>query len=89
MPRSGYKKLQRRSTGRSRINAAWPCPIGWKPNPRGAQYEHGLAIDRIHGAGTADLLRTLGKARGTKLTAAWLLYEIDEYKKKVKNLKGE
>ena len=52
----------------------------------GEQYEHGLAIDRKYGAGTADRLKRLGSMR-SKLSASWLEYQIEEYRKKVKELK--
>lgn len=52
----------------------------------GNQFEHGKAIDRIHGLGTAELLNTLGKVRGAKIDSNWLEFKIAEYKNKVKKL---
>jgi len=52
----------------------------------GEQYEHGLAIDRMYGTGTVDILKRLGSMR-SKISASWLEYQIEEYRKKVKELK--
>lgn len=50
----------------------------------GEQFEHGQAIDRIHGKGTAEQLRQLGSMRGTKIDTGWLEIKIEEYKNKLK-----
>lgn len=55
----------------------------------GEQYEHGRAIDRKYGNGTADQLRMLGQARGTKIDRFWIETQIDEYKKKLKEIKNK
>lgn len=57
-------------------------------NP-GRQYEHGQAIDRIHGAGTADRLVNLSKVAYFKYDRLWLADKIAEYKEKVKQLRKE
>lgn len=53
----------------------------------GEQYEHGKAIDRKFGHGTADMLRGMGQARGAKIDRFWLMTQIEVYRKKVKELK--
>jgi len=55
----------------------------------GNQYEHGKAVDRIHGKGTADLLSTIGRARGGKVDSYYIEKLIEEYKEKTKNLHKE
>ena len=55
----------------------------------GEQYAHGLAIDRKHGKGTADLLMQLGSMRGTKLTPIWFSVKLEEYRAKLKKLKAK
>ena len=50
----------------------------------GNQFEHGKAVDIIHGPGTADLLNSLGRVRGGKLDPYFLEIKIAEYKEKVK-----
>ena len=50
----------------------------------GNQYEHGKAIDRMHGNGAADILTARGKARGGKVDSFYLQTLIEEYKTKVK-----
>jgi len=52
----------------------------------GEQYLHGIAIDRIHGKGTAELLKNLSLVRGTKINILWLENEIEIYKDKLKEL---
>jgi len=52
----------------------------------GNQYEHGKAIDRMHGNGAADILNARGKARGGKIDSFYLQTLIEEYKIKVKKL---
>jgi Zn ribbon nucleic-acid-binding protein len=52
----------------------------------GRQFEHGQAIDRIHGAGTAAQLLILSKMK-CKLTDEWYLNEIEKAKKQLKELK--
>ncbi len=55
----------------------------------GEQYAHGKAIDRKYGPGTADQLRALGQVRGTKIDRFWLEVQIEEYKKKLKEIKNK
>jgi len=52
----------------------------------GRQFEHGQAIDRKYGKGTAEYLTTLGQARGAKIDVYWLELEIKKYKEKIKQL---
>jgi hypothetical protein len=52
----------------------------------GEQYDHGLAIDRKYGEGTAEKLKNMGSLR-SKVSAGWLEYQIEEYRKKVGKLK--
>jgi hypothetical protein len=52
----------------------------------GEQDEHGRAIDRLYGAGTAAYLQAIGRARGAKIDSLWLELKIEEYKRKVKKL---
>lgn len=52
----------------------------------GEQYEHGLAIDRKYGKGTAEILKREGTMR-SKVSAGWLEYQIELYRKEVKKLK--
>jgi hypothetical protein len=53
----------------------------------GEQYEHGKAIDRRWGTGTADMLRVLGQARGTKIDRFWIEVKIGEFREKLKKMK--
>jgi hypothetical protein len=55
----------------------------------GNQYEHGKKIDLLYGKDTAEKLKILGQARGTKLSTDWLMHHIDIYKKKVDILMKE
>lgn len=55
----------------------------------GNQFEHGKAIDRKYGPGTADTLVSFGKVRGGKMDSYFLELKIDEYKAKVKKLLAE
>ena len=79
---------------RDRIAVRWDSRNASAQCPRcnrfrgGEQYEHGRAIDRKYGAGTADTLRALGQVRGTKIDRFWLEHEIEEYKKKLKKIKN-
>lgn len=50
----------------------------------GNQFEHGQAIDRIHGKGTAERLNTIGKIRGGKVDSFYLEKLIEGYKLEVK-----
>lgn len=52
----------------------------------GEQFEHGQAIDRTHGKGTAEQLRQMGAMRGTKVDLGWLELQIEVYKNKLKNI---
>lgn len=52
----------------------------------GRQDEHGKAIDRKYGKGTAEYLMIIGMARGSKVSEEWLKIKIKEYKEKVKKL---
>ncbi len=54
----------------------------------GEQYEHGKAIDRRWGTGTADMLRLLGQARGTKIDRFWVEVKISEFRDKIKKMKN-
>lgn len=53
----------------------------------GEQYNHGVAIDKKYGDGTAKKLMTISKAKGCKLDCYWLEIKLKEYRKKVKELK--
>jgi hypothetical protein len=53
----------------------------------GEQFLHSQAIDRLYGQGAAELLKNISMARGSKINAWWLEIKIEEYKKKVKELK--
>ena len=48
----------------------------------GKQYEHGRAIDRMYGSGTADRLMALGSARGAKISA----FQMEKMAESVKAL---
>jgi hypothetical protein len=52
----------------------------------GRQYEHGLAIDRKWGAGTAEKLLALS-GQSCKLGADWYEYHIVKYRQKLKGMK--
>lgn len=52
----------------------------------GEQFAHGQAIDRIHGKGTAELLKQIGSIRRTKVDSGWLEIQIEIYKNKLKNI---
>lgn len=52
----------------------------------GRQYEHGIAIDKKYGKGTAEMLILLSKARGNKLGDQWYEEMIKVYKDKVKKI---
>lgn len=52
----------------------------------GNQFAHGKAIDKKFGAGTADTLEALGKARGAKIDPFWIERQIIFYKNKIKLL---
>jgi hypothetical protein len=54
----------------------------------GEQFEHGRMIDIKYGKGTAQKLKNLSMASVCKLDATWLMYYIDLYKKKIKELKN-
>jgi hypothetical protein len=53
----------------------------------GNQYEHGLAIDRKFGNGTAERLQLISKVSHHKLTIGWLIYQIEHYREDVNKLK--
>ena len=53
----------------------------------GKQYEHGMAIDRIHGPGTAARLWAVGNARGAKISAFQMEELIESVKACIKMLK--
>jgi hypothetical protein len=53
----------------------------------GNQYEHGLAIDRKYGKGTAEKLLIMSKQK-CKLSEFEMRILIGEYKKKVKAMKA-
>lgn len=55
----------------------------------GKQYEHGIAIDKKYGEGTADTLTALANARGAKIPDFWIEEKIKEYRKKAKELKKQ
>ena len=52
----------------------------------GNQHEHGQRIDRLYGKGTAERLKAIGGARGTKVHYYWIEEEIKKYKQKVKKI---
>jgi hypothetical protein len=52
----------------------------------GMQHDHGKAIDKKHGKGTADLLSNLGKVRGSKLDIYYVEEKITEYRIKIKQI---
>lgn len=51
----------------------------------GEQYAHAKAIDSKWGPGTADMLYSLSRMP-TKLTREWYEMQIEEYKKKLRNM---
>lgn len=53
----------------------------------GRQYEHGMAIDKKWGAGTAEQIKNLSQVPYCKLDDFYLETKIAEYKKKAKELK--
>ena len=52
----------------------------------GKQYEHGRAIDRMYGSGTADRLMALGSARVAKISAFQMEEMIESVKALLKRL---
>ena len=52
---------------------------------KGEQYAHGLAIDIIHGTGTAELLKAMGSV-SVKLDSLWYESQIEHYKALVKKM---
>jgi hypothetical protein len=54
---------------------------------KGEQATHGIRIDRLYGAGTAEGLIEKGRVR-VKLTEEWLMFKIVEYRGKVKELQN-
>lgn len=54
----------------------------------GLQYEHGLAIDKKYGPGTAQMLNILSKVH-SKLNDFYYKRQIEIYKKKVKEMSNK
>jgi hypothetical protein len=52
----------------------------------GEQYKHGLALDKIHGEGTAYLLKSLS-AMKAKYSDLWFGWQINKYRIRLKALK--
>jgi hypothetical protein len=52
----------------------------------GRQYEHGIAIDKKYGAGTAEMLILLSKVTGNKHDDLWYQEMIKIFRPKVKAL---
>jgi hypothetical protein len=53
----------------------------------GRQFEHGLAIDKKFGKGTAEMLLNLSKVPYVKLSDLWYEETIKMYREKIKKLK--
>ncbi len=80
-----FVSRDRKSTRWNEKNVNAQCPYCNRYRS-GEQFLHGKAIDQKYGPGTADALIQLGKTR-SKIPAGWLMYHIDMYLDKVKELR--
>lgn len=81
-----FMSRDRMATRHNEKNVNFQC-IPCNRFKSGKQYEHGIAIDKKYGAGTADMLLKLSSVSSCKLDVFWLDYKIKEYRKKIKEIK--
>jgi Bacteriophage Lambda NinG protein len=80
-----FMQRDRKATRFDELNVHAQCPHCNRYRG-GEQFAHGRWIDGRYGPGTADQLKMMSVQR-TKLSADWLQFQIQEYRKKIKKIK--